>query len=113
MLKVVLERYGFEVAEAISGGDAEADLRAAGNAPDLLVSDVLLRDGLGTEMAARMRAAHPGLRALFISGHSLDILQEQGIAIAPEEFLEKPFTPSQLAEKVGRILGRAGIPLQK
>jgi CheY-like chemotaxis protein len=112
MLKAVLERYGFEVSEAMSGEDAEADLRASGAAPDLLVTDVLLRDGLGTEMAARMRAVHPGLRALFISGHSLDILEEQGIAIAPEEFLEKPFTPSQLAETMGRLLATPARPVR-
>ena len=112
MLKAVLERYGFEVSEAMSGEDAEADLRASGAAPDLLITDVLLRDGLGTEMAARMRAVHPGLRALFISGHSLDILEEQGIAIAPEEFLEKPFTPSQLAEIAGRLLATPARPVR-
>ena len=110
MLRAVLERCGYEVAEATSGEEAEADLLASGDPPDILVTDVLLRDGLGTEMVERMRAAHPGLRTLFISGHSLDILQEQGISIAPEEFLEKPFTPSQLAARVGSRLESPARP---
>ncbi|HLP40577.1 MAG TPA: response regulator [Fibrobacteria bacterium] len=104
MLRAVLERYGFRVETAAGSAEAEARLSGPGPAPDLMVTDVMLREGLGTEMAARLRDEHPSLRVLFISGHSVDTLADQGIRIAPEEFLEKPFTPSQLEAKVKAAL---------
>lgn len=108
MLRAVLERYGFEVEEAVSGGDAEEVVESLERWPDLIVSDVLLRDGLGTETVARLRARRPSLRVLFISGHSLETLADQGIHIAADEFLEKPFTPSQLGNRAKAALARDG-----
>jgi CheY-like chemotaxis protein len=108
MLRAVLERYGFEVEEAVNGDDADEVIASLDRWPDLIVTDVLLRDGLGTEMAARFRAKRPSLRVLFISGHSLETLADQGIRIDPGEFLEKPFTPSQLGNKAKAALAKDG-----
>jgi PAS domain S-box-containing protein len=100
MLRAVLERYGFRVAEADSGASAEEYFRSGAAPPALVISDVLLRDGLGTELAERLREAEPSARFLFISGHTLETLEDQAIRIGNEPFLAKPFTPAQLHRMV-------------
>jgi DNA-binding response OmpR family regulator len=50
------------------------------------------------------------LRTLFISGHSLESLADRGIVIPADAFLEKPFTPSQLASQVRMLLAAAQPP---
>jgi hypothetical protein len=109
MLRAVFERYGYAVLGAAGSGEAEETVAAMAAPPDLVVSDVLLHDGLGTEMGSRLRAARPSLRLLFISGHSLDTLADQGIHVLPEEFLEKPFTPARLADRARELLA-APVP---
>src|SRR6185503_1877519 len=96
------------VLEAVSEPDA---VKAAASHPeaDLVISDITLRGSYGHEMVERLRVLRPGLPALFVSGHPLDYLVEQGIRISPEIFLEKPFSPSQLALKVKETLGSRKI----
>jgi DNA-binding NtrC family response regulator len=76
-------------------------------AVDLVVSDVMLRGEGGHELAEALQASKPGLRTLFISGHSLETLADRGIFLSAETFLEKPFSPSQLASKVRSVLDTA------
>jgi two-component system cell cycle sensor histidine kinase/response regulator CckA len=106
MLRAVLERYGFRVVEADSGGAAEERFREAGGPPALVISDVLLRDGLGTELAERLQSEAPSMRFLFISGHTRDTLEDQAIRIGPHAFLAKPFTPAQLHQKMREALAQ-------
>jgi PAS domain S-box-containing protein len=106
MLRAVLERYGFRVAEADSGAAAEERFREEACPPALVISDVLLRDGLGTELAERLRSDAPSLRFLFISGHTRDTLEDQDIRIGPHAFLAKPFTPAQLHQKMREALAQ-------
>lgn len=107
MIQAILERSGFTVATAASPEDA-ADIVARRDDLDLVVTDVMLRgDEGGDELAARLQALRPGLRALFISGHPLDGLADRGIRVPAEAFLEKPFTPAKLIARVRALLGVA------
>ncbi|MBA4063294.1 MAG: hypothetical protein C0501_06200 [Isosphaera sp.] len=81
------------------------DLAARPSAVDVLVTDVVLPGMGGPELAARVRAARPGVRVVFVSGHPA----EEVLAGPPDggvEFLQKPFTPEQLTARVLRVLGR-------
>jgi DNA-binding response OmpR family regulator len=104
MIHTVLERYGFAVRSASTPVEAEEILAADPGGVELLVTDVMLRGESGPEMAERMQAMRPGLRALFISGHSRDSLAERGIDVPADAFLEKPFTPSRLAAQARALL---------
>jgi DNA-binding response OmpR family regulator len=101
-------RSGYMVLAAGSGEEAEEIVARGKPAIDLVVTDVMLRgeDG-GDTLMARLRTVRPGLRALFMSGHTLDGLADRGIRIPPDAFLEKPFTPATLSARVSALLGAA------
>ena len=68
------------------------------------------RSGGNEKRLARLQTLRPGLRALFMSGHTLEGLAERGIRIPPDAFLEKPFTPATLSSRVGALLAAARKP---
>jgi len=58
----------------------------------------------GPQLAERVRAAHPGLRVLFMSGYADDAVVRHGILESEVAFIQKPFTPDSLAQKVRAAL---------
>ena len=97
-----LAQLGHTVLEAESGAQALALAAAHDGAVDLLVSDVLMPGLSGPDLAAQLRAGRPGLRVLFISGHTDDTVD---VTAAHTYFLAKPFTVDTLALKVSEALG--------
>jgi signal transduction histidine kinase/DNA-binding response OmpR family regulator len=100
----VLERAGYMVVAAV---DAAGAIAAAGRqAFDLVVSDVLLPDGVGPDLFRRLSAMQPALRVLYASGYApeetLDVRKLHDRA----GFLAKPFTPEALTRKVREVLDR-------
>ncbi|MGE5569484.1 MAG: response regulator [Rhodospirillales bacterium] len=103
---LALQRGSYRV---LAYGDPQEGLSVFENAcdeVDLLVTDVVMPEMDGTELAERAVALKPGLPVLFISG----IVNERDIAIrgAPKirfSFLRKPFQASALVEKVREMLG--------
>jgi CheY-like chemotaxis protein len=103
MAREGLQRAGFEVLEAANG---EAALRLAASDLDrisLLLTDVIMPVMGGKELAARLRARRPGLKVVFTSGYANDTTIG-GAAHAAAAFLQKPFSPSQLASLVRDVL---------
>jgi signal transduction histidine kinase len=107
MILAILERYGFSLMEAASADEAMEMLQENPDAVDLVVTDVMLRGDSGHELAESLQAIKPGLRTVFISGHSLESLADRDIVIPADAFLEKPFSPAQLAAKVRTVLDAA------
>ncbi|MBI5017261.1 MAG: PAS domain S-box protein [Deltaproteobacteria bacterium] len=100
----ILGQFGYCV---LAAGTPEEALRLAGaHAGDihLLVTDVVMPGMNGRELAARLTAARPGLRCLFVSGYSADVLARRGVLDEGVRLLEKPFRMRQLAEKVREAL---------
>jgi len=98
---LILERAGFEVAVA---GDGEDALQvAAGARPDVALLDVKLGSESGLDVMQRLRAQHPNLSVVLMSG-----FHEQQIDPAIP-ILEKPFAPEALVSAVTRAV-RAGLP---
>jgi CheY-like chemotaxis protein len=93
----------------ISAGDAlEAVTKLAQHTGtiDLLVTDVVMPGMGGRELADQVRGTHPGTRVLFLSGYTEDAVIRHGVHPPTHAFLEKPFTPGQLAQKVREVLDR-------
>ena len=101
----VLLRLGYTVLEAADvKGARDAAEAHGGREIHLLFSDVVLPDSGGQELAGWMRARSPGTRILFTSGYVDEkILQRHGLD-ASAAFLQKPFTPSDLAKKIREVL---------
>ena len=71
---------------------------------DLLLSDVVLPDGIGTEVADAVREARPGTPTLFVCGYTADALADRGVRVDGLDMLEKPYTGVELATRVRRAL---------
>jgi CheY-like chemotaxis protein len=96
----LLRRKGYEVLEA---DHPQAALRqlAEGTLPiDLLLTDVVMPEMSGVQLAAAARSQLPGLAVLFMSGYEPGLLND----IDAREVLQKPFTPAQLAHAVATAL---------
>ena len=108
LLRELLEHLGYEVETAAEGGEAVRCFEAAalaGRGFDLLILDLTIRGGLGgREAFARIRARHPGARAIVSSGYSNDPVlarhREHGFA----GVLSKPYTLEDLSSLLARVL---------
>jgi two-component system, cell cycle sensor histidine kinase and response regulator CckA len=99
-----LRARGFHVMLAGDGAEALRLLDTEHERVDLLVTDVVMPNMDGRELADRLRARIPGLKVLFLSGYMDDALLRRGVAEANETLLLKPFTPSSLAQRVREVL---------
>ena len=100
-----LQMLGYTVHEA-AGGDAALHALEEGNAADLLITDMIMPGMAGTQLAERARILKPGLRVLYISGYSDHTLVRQALEENDAQFLQKPFSPAQLAHRVRDVLDR-------
>jgi DNA-binding response OmpR family regulator len=104
LLAVTLRKRGYTVIEATDGADAVcvADKRRA--AIDIAVLDMVMPRMGGPELAQQLAQSRPETSILFISGYSDDaIIRRDGLDSAVH-FLQKPFEPSRLAEKIREVL---------
>ena len=99
-----LRGAGYRVHVASQGSEALAVAEAEGSGLDLLITDVILPGGDGPSVAEGLRKHVPGLRVLYVSGYPQDLIAQRGVLAAGIEFLEKPFTPSSLLERVRAVL---------
>ena len=105
VIRIALERSGYEVHPAASEDEALALF--ALHHVDLLLTDVMLRDGDGVEFANRLLAERPKVTVLFMSGHSNDSRLVDSAGVRQSNFLAKPFTPGKLVDKVRELLDAA------
>ncbi|WP_404424043.1 response regulator [Nibricoccus sp. IMCC34717] len=101
----ILRSLGYQVFP-FSNGNELVDYVASGQAPacDLLVSDIVMPNMGGRELAEKLLVLRPGLKVLFMSGYVDDPVILQAVQEAAVPFLEKPFTRETLAKKVREAL---------
>jgi hypothetical protein len=106
----ILERNGYQVCTVASG--AEAVLRAGDPAQviDLLLTDVIMPEMLGNEVAERIGAIRSGVPTLFMSGYAQPILDTHGLPAPHFDILEKPWTEAALLNRVKKALNRTPAP---
>jgi two-component system, cell cycle sensor histidine kinase and response regulator CckA len=107
LVQMALERHGYVVLTAESGSEA-LRLAAAHEGPiDLLITDVVMPDLRGPELARRLIEQRPALATLFMSGYTDDTLGDDTSSFrVPVDFIQKPFSPSALAARVREMLDR-------
>lgn len=102
----LLARNGYDVLEAADGAEALRMLAAGKGTIDLLVSDIIMPEMGGLELARRAAVEFPSLPVLLISGYSDS--QELGQSIPSDlDLLQKPFSGTELTVAVARCLARA------
>src|SRR5438477_609112 len=100
-----LRGFGYQVIEAANGADAWRLLSEnRGQKIDLLLTDLIMPEMSGRRFADSLRAAHPNIKVLFISGYLEESLQPSDRCEPEMFFLPKPFDSEQLATKVREAL---------
>ena len=100
----VLRGAGYVVLLAEGGWSAIQTFQSAAPPPGLLVTDVVMPQMNGRQLAERLIAARPGLKCLFMSGYSADVIGHRGILTEQMKFIAKPFSLKVLAEKVREVI---------
>jgi len=100
----VLKALGYQVFEAKDGKQA-IQIAELYNAPiHLLLTDVIMPQINGRDLAEKIKSLHSEARVLFMSGYTDDIISRHGVLEETVNFINKPFTPSVLALKIREIL---------
>ena len=100
----VLRRYGYSVLAADSGRAALDLLEQHEGDLALLLTDVVMPDMNGKDVAARVRSRFPGVKVLFMSGHDMAVVADHGVLDPDIALIAKPFSSQELAMRVRRVL---------
>lgn len=110
IVRRVLQRAGYPVLEARNGHEALLLAEIHATSIRLLITDMVMPEISGRDLAEQMAARHPGLRVLFVSGHTGDALAAHGVLQDGVMLLTKPFDGPALTRRVHSILGTAATP---
>jgi len=102
----ILREYGYTVFAARRPKEAR-EIMASRSHVDLLLTDVVIPETVGPKLAQELCKAYPGLRVLYISGYPGAAVARQSLVSPNEAYLEKPFSPQSLLEKVQETLREA------
>ena len=104
VIATLLESGGLTVLQA-SGGEEALALSRRGDAPiDLLLTDIVMPEMSGVELADRLERERPDMRILFMTGYAEEVVVNEGILGKHRECIGKPFTQEQITKRVRKIL---------
>jgi PAS domain S-box-containing protein len=106
LVVTILCKLGYTVLEASTSIEALQTCASYPSAIHLLITDIVMPEVSGPELAVQLLAMQPGLKVLYISGYAERTLAFDCVLQAGGGFLQKPFTPAALAEKVRDTLNR-------
>ena len=106
----ILRRYGYDVLVAEGGAEAMRICDGHPSPIHLLLTDVVMPQMSGPEVARRVAESHPETKVLCMSGYTDDSIVRHGVLDARIAFLQKPFTPEMLAGRVRDVIDRGIAP---
>jgi PAS domain S-box-containing protein len=101
----ILRLAGFRVLEAGGGEEALSICQSAPAPIHLLLTDIVMPGMDGAELAGRLSRLRPGVKLLYMSGYTDDMLVHHGAVNDSTAFISKPFTPRRLCSKIRETLG--------
>jgi two-component system cell cycle sensor histidine kinase/response regulator CckA len=104
LAEVVLARNGYQVITARTAAEAIGIASTPGRKLDVLVTDVMMPNMSGPQLARTLRELRPDLNVLFMSGYTANAIVDQGLLQPGAPFLSKPFSPASLALAVRSLL---------
>ncbi|MDP1769108.1 MAG: response regulator [Nitrospirota bacterium] len=104
LVRTILESRGYAVLDAQSGDEAFQVCRNHQGPIHLLITDVVMPRMNGKEVAERLLPLYPEMRVLYMSGYTADAIDQHGVLETGIQFLQKPFTPLVLANRVRELL---------
>lgn len=106
LTKVVLERFGYRVIEAVNGDDAVKKFMENKEKVQLLLLDVKMPKMGGKEAYDRIRKIKPDIKTLFASGYPADYVYKKDMLGAGVDFVSKPISPTELLKKIREMLDK-------
>jgi len=104
LYQTVLQEFGYTVITVSDGEEAVASLRENRDRVDLLILDMVMPKKNGMEAYEEMQRIRPGIKALFVSGYTADMLKEKGAGGEGVPLITKPVSPAELVKKVRELL---------
>jgi signal transduction histidine kinase/CheY-like chemotaxis protein len=105
MTKMMLERLGYTVLTASGPNEAISIVEASDiNSIHLLMTDVVMPEMNGRDLSKKLLSMHPGLKCLFMSGYTANVIAHHGVLDTWVRFINKPFSRQDLATKVREVL---------
>ena len=101
---MMLQRQGYTIIPSGSPGEAIRLAAAHSGRIHLVMTDVVMPEMNGRDLASRMVAAYPGIKCLFMSGYTADVIADQGVLNQGLNFIQKPFSMKALTIKVREVL---------
>lgn len=102
--ETILRHAGYTVISVHRREELDSLLRSHPNDIDVLLTDVVMPEISGQELAKRVRSRWPGVRVIYTSGYPGEELKDMHRDAA---FLQKPFTPAELMEKIRQVLANS------
>ncbi|MFZ3044358.1 MAG: transporter substrate-binding domain-containing protein [Desulfatirhabdiaceae bacterium] len=104
LARIILEGLGYTVMAAANPAEGERLAEAHAGQIDLLITDVVMPTMNGRELSGRLHARYPGIKTLFMSGYTANVIAHHGVLDKGVHFIQKPFSREGLATKVRNAL---------
>jgi PAS domain S-box-containing protein len=104
LTEVMLKNLGYTVLPAVSPGEAIRLAREHAGEIHLLMTDVVMPEMNGRDLARNLLSLYPDLKRLFMSGYTADVIAHHGVLEEGVQFIQKPFTMQDLAAKIRYVL---------
>jgi PAS domain S-box-containing protein len=109
MAREYLESLGYTVVEAASGAEALQKAKDFAGTIHMLLTDVVMPEMSGPELASEMASLRPGIKIIFTSGYTDDAIARHGVLNPAVAFIQKPYRPKALTRKIREVLGEPAI----
>jgi PAS domain S-box-containing protein len=103
-LKLALESFGYQVSEAKNGQTAISLLRSVSHPVDLVITDFIMPEINGIELAKHLQKEHPQTKVIFITGHTRDVIVPDDLNESNYRFMTKPFSTESLSKKIRELI---------
>nr|WP_321399258.1 PocR ligand-binding domain-containing protein [uncultured Desulfobacter sp.] len=104
LTRLMLERLGYTILSAATPGEAIKIATGSDIAIDMLITDVVMPEMNGKDLARTLTEHFPDLKCLFMSGYTANVIADHGVLDRGVHFINKPFSKQTLAKKVRDVL---------
>jgi len=106
--KMILNKLKYHVLAANTPDEAFRLVREYKSEIQLLITDIVMPEMNGKELAVRLQSIHPGMKVLFMSGYTANVIAFRGVLNTDMNFIQKPFSLKDVAVKIRTVLEKEG-----
>jgi len=104
LISMSLSMDGYKILGASDGEEALKLIKTINNPIQLLLTDVIMPNINGQELASRLKRIYPDIKVVFMSGYADNAIAQLGVLDIDKNFIQKPFSPMELVKKIQEVL---------